>query len=79
MKKIAAFLALIIAPSLSLAHEGGHQLMIADHGVFMGLLIISLFIATSFAFRANRQKDNALNQAIKIDKQTRTRNSSDKL
>ena len=79
MKKISAFLALIIAPSLSLAHEGGHQLMIADHGVFMGLLIFSLFIATSFALRAKRQKDNALNQAIKIDKQTRTRHSSDKL
>ena len=79
MKKISAFLATVIAPSLSVAHEGGHQLMIADHGVFMGLLIFSLFIATSLALRANRQKDNALNQAIKIDKQTRTRNSSDKL
>ena len=79
MKKISAFLALTIVPSLSLAHEGGHQLMIADHGVFMGLLIFSLFIATSLALRANRQKDNALNQAIKIDKQTRTRNSSDNL
>lgn len=78
MKKISAFLALIIAPSLSLAHEGGHQLMIADHGVFMGLLIFALFIATSFALRAKRQKNNILNQAIKIDNQTRTRRSSDK-
>ena len=78
MKKISAFLAIIIAPSLSLAHEGGHQLMIADHGVFMGLLIFALFIATSFAFRAKRQKNNILNQAIKIDNQTRTRRSSDK-
>ena len=78
MKKISAFLAIIIAPSLSLAHEGGHQLMIADHGVFMGLLIFALLIATSFALRAKRQKNNILNQAIKIDNQTRTRRSSDK-
>ena len=78
MKKISAFLAIIISPSLSLAHEGGHQLMIADHGVFMGLLIFALLIATSFALRAKRQKNNILNQAIKIDNQTRTRRSSDK-
>ena len=78
MKKISAFLAIIIAPSLSLAHEGGHQLMIADHGVFMGLLIFALSIATSFALRAKREKNNILNQAIKIDNQTRTRRSSDK-
>ena len=78
MKKISAFLAIIIVPSLSLAHEGGHQLMIADHGVFMSLLIFALFIATSFALRAKRQKNNILNQAIKIDNQTRTRRSSDK-
>ena len=78
MKKISAFLAIIIVPSLSLAHEGGHQLMIADHGVFMGLLIFALSIATSFALRAKREKNNILNQAIKIDNQTRTRRSSDK-
>tara|TARA_B100000524_G_scaffold121030_1_gene59492 strand:+ start:202 stop:438 length:237 start_codon:yes stop_codon:yes gene_type:complete len=78
VKKISAFLAIIIAPSLSLAHEGGHQLMIADHGVFMGLLIFALSIATSFALRAKREKNNILNQAIKIDNQTRTRRSSDK-
>ena len=78
MKKISAFLAIIIAPSLSLAHEGGHQLMVADHGVFMGLLIFALSIATSFALRAKREKNNILNQAIKIDNQTRTRRSSDK-
>ena len=78
MKKISAFLALIIAPSLSLAHEGGHQLMIADHGVFMGLLLLSLFLLASFALRSKKQTDNVLKQAIKINKQTRTRYSSDK-
>ena len=78
MKKISAFLALIIAPSLSLAHEGGHQLMIADHGVFMGLLLFSLFLLASFALRSKKQTDNVLKQAIKINKQTRTRYSSDK-
>ena len=78
MKKISAFLALIIAPSLSLAHEGGHQLMIADHGVFMGLLLLSLFLFASFALRSKKQTDNVLKQAIKINKQTRTRYSSDK-
>ena len=78
MKKISAFLALIIAPSLSLAHEGGHQLMIADHGVFSGLLLFSLFLLVSFALRSKKQTDNVLKQAIKINKQTRTRYSSDK-
>jgi hypothetical protein len=78
VKKISAFLAIIIAPSLSLAHEGGHQLMVADHGVFMGLLLFSLFLLVSFALRSKKQTDNVLKQAIKINQQTRTRYSSDK-
>ena len=52
---------------LSVAHEGGHQLLVADHGIFMGIFLFSLLFLSRYLIRTGNQSSSLISQRIKIN------------
>ena len=52
---------------LSVAHEGGHQLLVADHGIFMGIFLFSLLFLSRYLIRTGNQSSSLISHRIKIN------------
>ena len=67
MKKLSLFLFMVTLSPLNVAHEGGHQLLVADHGIFMGIFLFSLLFLTRHLIRTRNQSSSFISQRIKIN------------
>ena len=67
MKKLSLFLFMVTLSPLNVAHEGGHQLLVADHGIFMGIFLFSLLFLTRRLIRTRNQSSSFISQRIKIN------------
>ena len=67
MKKLSLFLFMVTLSPLSVAHEGGHQLLVADHGIFMGILLFSLLFLSRYLIGTGNQSSSFISQRIKTN------------
>ena len=67
MKKLSLFLFMVTLSPLNVAHEGGHQLLVADHGIFMGIFLFSLLFLTRYLIRTGNQSSSFISQRIKTN------------
>ena len=67
MKKLSLFLFMVTLSPLNVAHVGGHQLLVADHGIFMGIFLFSLLFLTRHLIRTRNQSSSFISQRIKTN------------
>lgn len=67
MKRLSLFLFMVTLSPLSVAHERGHQLLVADHGTFMGIFLFSLLFLSRYLIRTGNQSSSLISQRIKIN------------
>ena len=67
MKKLSLFLFMVTLSPLNVAHEGGHQLLVADHGIFMGIFLFSLLFVSRYLIRTGNQSSSFISQRIKTN------------
>ena len=67
VKKLSLFLYMVTLSPLSLAHEEGHQLLVADHGIFMGIFLLSLLFLSRYLIRTGNQSSSFISQRIKTN------------
>lgn len=67
VKKLSLFLYMVTLSPLSVAHEGGHQLLVADHGIFMGIFLFSILFVSRYLIRIGNQSSSFISQRIKTN------------
>ena len=67
MKKLSLFLFMVTLSPLGVAHEGGHQLLVADHGIFMGIFLFSLLFLSRYLIGTGNQSSSFISQRIKTN------------
>ena len=67
MKKLSLFLFMVTLSPLNVAHEGGHQLLVADHGIFMGIFLFSILFVSRYLIRIGNQSSSFISQRIKTN------------
>ena len=67
MKKLFLFLFMVTLSPLGVAHEGGHQLLVADHGIFMGIFLFSLLFLSRHLIGIGNQSSSFISQRIKTN------------
>ena len=67
MKKLSLFLFMVTLSPLCVAHEGGHQLLVADHGIFMGIFLFSLMFLSRYLIGTGNQSSSFISQRIETN------------